>query len=59
MPSDAAYYREHAEHCRKLAEGAREQSTITILLQMADDFDAEAARIDTIDISEVGKTTEE
>lgn len=46
MPSDPAYFREHATHCRKLAEGARDQPTIRMLLELADDFDAEAARLD-------------
>ena len=46
MASDAAYFREHAERCRKLAEVTRDQPTMEILLQMAEDFDAEAARMD-------------
>ena len=46
MPSDAAHFREHAAHCRELAEGTRDRPTLKLLLEMAEDFDAEAARLD-------------
>ena len=46
MPNDAAYFRERAAHCRELAETAHDQPTRTMLLQMAEDFDAEAASLD-------------
>ena len=46
MPSDAAYFREHAAHCRELAQSARDQPTINMLLELAEDFDAEASKLD-------------
>ena len=46
MPSDAAYFREHAAHCRELAEGSRDQPTMKMLLEMVDDFEAEAASME-------------
>lgn len=46
MPSDAAYFRERAAHCRKLAEATRDQPTLKMLLELAEDFDAEAANLD-------------
>lgn len=42
MHHDAAYFRDLAMHCRKLAETCRDAETLRLLLAMAEDFEQEA-----------------
>lgn len=46
MSRNALQYRERAAWCRKLAETARTPGTGDQLIQMANDFDAEARLLD-------------
>ena len=49
MPVEAAYYRQRAEHCRGLAETARDEATLQRLLDMAKDLEDEARRLEEAD----------
>ena len=46
MRHDAAYFRQQAEHCRSLAEDARDPVSLELLLRMAADFEDEARLLD-------------
>ena len=46
MSHDAAHYRELAARCRLLAKGTTTKAVRDSLLDMAEDFDAEAHRLD-------------
>jgi hypothetical protein len=46
MSSSAAELRRHAEHCRYLADLTASPQDRQVLRQSADDFDAEAKRVD-------------
>jgi hypothetical protein len=41
---DAAFYREKAMHCRRLAKLVRDEAAVTELLEFAELFDAKAER---------------
>lgn len=45
MVYDVVHYRELAARCRLLAKGATTKAVVTSLLEMAEDFDAEAERL--------------
>ena len=49
VSSDPAYYRQRAEHCRGLAETARDEATLHRLLAMANDLEDEARRLEEAD----------
>ena len=44
---DAAYLRERAQHLRKLADAARDRPKMKYLIQLAEDFEEEARKLDT------------
>ena len=46
MRHDAAYFRAQAQNCREEALTARDRPTIKYLIQMAEDFEAEAKLIE-------------
>ena len=46
MPLDANYLRDRAKHLRKLAAAARDAASVRHLIQLADDFEAEARNIE-------------
>lgn len=46
MAEEAERFRSRARQCRELAKGARQKVDSETLSNMADDLDAEAARID-------------
>ena len=47
---DAAYLRERAKHLRHLAAAARNSPSVQYLVQLAEDFEEEARKLDdTID----------
>ena len=43
-PTDAAYLREQANLCRRLADRIADEATIAALRKMAEQFDAQAAQ---------------
>lgn len=43
---DAAYLRERAQHLRKLADAARDRPSMKYLVQLAEDFEEEARKLD-------------
>ena len=47
MPDDAARFREHAANCRLLARQARDEASRRMLIEIADDLDAEVRDIET------------
>lgn len=49
MGEEADHFRSRAEQCRELAKTARAKEDRETLSQMAEDLDAEAARIDAED----------
>ena len=46
MDLNAAYLRERAQHLRQLAEAARDRPTMKYLIQLAEDFEEEALKLD-------------
>ncbi|HST35642.1 MAG TPA: hypothetical protein VLK25_03320 [Allosphingosinicella sp.] len=46
MSEDAAYFRERAAHCRRLARGISDQRTIAQLNEMAGEYEARAAELE-------------
>jgi hypothetical protein len=53
VSDDAARFRKHAFECRRLAEETREGPNRQMLLDIAEDLEAEAEKIDGEDGSEV------
>ena len=43
---DAAYLRERAQHLRQLADAARDRPSMKYLIQLAEDFEEEARKLD-------------
>ena len=43
---DAAYLRERAQHLRTLADAARDRPSMKYLIQLAEDFEEEARKLD-------------
>ena len=46
MRDEAEVYRERASYCRKLAETARDKAGMRRLIDLAEDFEQEARRLD-------------
>lgn len=50
MGEDAKSYRQQANHSRKVVEGITDGDTRQIIIDMATDFDAQADRLDHLEV---------
>ena len=53
-PTDAAYLREQANLCRRLADRIADEATIAALRKMAEQFDAQAAQAESLKETAMG-----